>query len=144
MSMGVNKVILVGTVCQDVETSYTGNGSAVTKLNVVTNEKYKSKQTGEMVESAEYHRCVLFGKVAEIAAQYLSKGSKVYLEGKNKTDKWEKDGVTRYSTSVICHQMQFLSSKGEAQQPRDHVSDYGATEEKPKDDFHDDLSSIPF
>ena len=116
---GVNKVILVGTLARDPETTYTGSGMAVCKLSVVTNKKYKSRQTGEMVEEAEFHRCTLFGKVGEIAQEYLHKGSQCYLEGELKTNSWEKDGIKRYTTEVICNQLQMLGGKRE--QPKDHV-----------------------
>ncbi|HCV38988.1 MAG TPA: single-stranded DNA-binding protein, partial [Pseudomonas sp.] len=97
---GVNKVILVGTCGQDPEVRYTPNGNAVTNLSLATSEAWTDKQTGQKVEKTEWHRVVLFGKVAEIAGDYLRKGSQCYIEGKLKTREWEKDGIKRYSTEV--------------------------------------------
>ena len=144
---GVNKVILVGTLTRDPETTYTGSGMAVCKLSVVTNKKYKSRQTNEMVEEAEFHRCTLFGKVGEIAQEYLHKGSQCYLEGELKTNKWQdKDGNDRYTTEVICNQLQMLGGKRDAEQPKDHVPpETGNSSAGGKtDEFFDDASSIPF
>ena len=125
MSRGVNKVIIIGTCGQDPETRYLPNGNAVTNLSLATNESWKDKQTGQLNEKTEWHRVVLFGKVAEIAAEYLRKGSQVYIEGKLQTRKWEKDGIERYSTEIVVDmggQMQLLGGKPEggqqASQPR--------------------------
>jgi len=100
MARGVNKVILVGTCGQDPEVRYLPNGNAVTSLSLATSEAWTDKQTGQKVEKTEWHRVVLFGKVAEIAGEYLRKGSQCYIEGKLKTREWEKDGIKRYSTEV--------------------------------------------
>ena len=97
---GVNKVILVGTCGQDPEVRYLPNGNAVTNLSLATSEAWTDKQTGQKVEKTEWHRVVLFGKVAEIAGEYLRKGSQCYIEGKLKTREWEKDGIKRYATEV--------------------------------------------
>ena len=97
---GINKVILVGTCGQDPEVRYLPNGNAVTNLSLATSEAWTDKQTGQKVEKTEWHRVVLFGKVAEIAGEYLRKGSQCYIEGKLKTREWEKDGIKRYATEV--------------------------------------------
>ncbi len=101
MARGVNKVILVGTCGQDPETRYMPNGNAVTNLSLATSEQWTDKQSGQKVEKTEWHRVALFGKVAEIAGEYLRKGSQVYIEGKLQTREWEKDGVKRYTTEII-------------------------------------------
>lgn len=99
---GVNKVILVGNLGQDPEVRYMPKGTAVTSLSVATSETWRDKQTGENREITEWHRVVLFGKLAEIAGEYLRKGSQIYIEGQLKTRKWEDNaGVTRYTTEVI-------------------------------------------
>ncbi len=100
MSRGVNKVILVGTCGQDPEVRYLPNGNAVSNLSLATSESWNDRQTGQKVEKPEWHRVVLFGKVAEIAGEYLRKGSQCYIEGKLKTREWEKDGIKRYATEV--------------------------------------------
>ncbi|MDD2108043.1 single-stranded DNA-binding protein [Pseudomonas asiatica] len=101
MARGVNKVILVGTCGQDPEVRYLPNGNAVTNLSLATSEQWTDKQTGQKVERTEWHRVSLFGKVAEIAGEYLRKGSQCYIEGKLQTREWEKDGVKRYTTEII-------------------------------------------
>ncbi|MFL1405771.1 single-stranded DNA-binding protein [Marinobacter sp. M1N3S26] len=116
MARGVNKVILIGNLGQDPETRYTPNGNAVVNLNLATDESYKDRQTGQLVPKTEWHRIVMFGKIAEIAGQYLRKGSKVYIEGKLQTRKWQgQDGQDRYTTEVVVDingQMQMLDSRG--------------------------------
>ncbi|MGC5704095.1 single-stranded DNA-binding protein [Pseudomonas sp. NFXW11] len=101
MARGVNKVILVGTCGQDPEVRYLPNGNAVTNLSLATSEQWTDKQTGQKVERTEWHRVSMFGKVAEIAGEYLRKGSQVYIEGKLQTREWEKDGIKRYTTEII-------------------------------------------
>lgn len=98
---GINKVILVGTCGQDPDVRYLPNGNAVTNLSLATSEQWTDKQSGQKVERTEWHRVSLFGKVAEIAGEYLSKGSQVYIEGKLQTREWEKDGIKRYTTEII-------------------------------------------
>ena len=107
----VNKVILVGNLGRDPEIRYTPNGLAVANLTIATTEAWKDKQSGENQERTEWHRVALYSRLAEIAGEYLRKGSKIYLEGRLQTRKWEKDGVTRYSTEIIGDQMQMLGSK---------------------------------
>ena len=119
MARGVNKVILVGTCGQDPEVKYMPNGNAVTNVRLATSEQWNDKQTGEKKEKTEWHRVCLFGKVAEIAGEYLRKGSQVYIEGKLQTREWEKDGVKRYTTEIVVDMqgaMQLLGSKPEGQQ----------------------------
>lgn len=144
MSRGVNKVILIGNLGQDPETRYTPNGTAVVNLNLATDESYKDRESGQMVPKTEWHRVVLFGKVAEVAAQYLRKGSKVYIEGKLRTRKWQgKDGQDRYGTEVVVDikgQMQMLGSpSGQSNQSAPADPPAGQMPE-PADDFDD----IPF
>lgn len=164
MARGVNKVILVGTCGQDPEVRYLPNGNAVTNLSVATSEAWKDKQTGQKVEKTEWHRVVLFGKVAEIAGEYLRKGSQCYIEGKLKTREWEKDGIKRYSTEVhvdINGTMQLLGGRPDnqgggqrqpqqRQQPRQQHNynqndNYGQQNQQsaPPDNFEDDIPFAP-
>lgn len=116
---GVNKVIIVGTCGQDPEVRYLPNGNAVTNLSLATSEQWTDKQTGQKVERTEWHRVSMFGKVAEIAGEYLRKGSQVYIEGKLQTREWEKDGIKRYTTEIIVDMqgtMQLLGSPAHRQQ----------------------------
>lgn len=114
MSKGVNKVILIGNCGQDPETKYTGSGAAITNLSVATSESWKDKQTGEKQSRTEWHRVVFFNRLAEIAGEYLKKGSKVYIEGSLRTTKWQdQSGQDRYSTDIVVNEMQMLDSRGE-------------------------------
>ncbi|HLU61741.1 MAG TPA: single-stranded DNA-binding protein [Gammaproteobacteria bacterium] len=112
MARGINKVILVGNLGADPEVRYSANGTAVTKIRVATSEQWKDKQTGEMQERTEWHRITFFGRLAEIAGEYLKKGSQVYIEGKLQTSTYEKEGQTHYSTDIIANEMQMLGSRG--------------------------------
>lgn len=113
MARGVNKVILVGNLGNDPDTRYSPNGSAVTKISVATAESWKDKQTGEKQEKTEWHRVVFFGRLAEIAKEYLTKGSQVYIEGRLQTNKWQgKDGQDRYTTEIVASDMQMLGGRG--------------------------------
>jgi single-strand DNA-binding protein len=112
MARGINKVILVGNLGADPETRYTPGGAAITSIRIATSESWKDKQTGEQQERTEWHRVKFFGRLAEIAGEYLKKGSQVYIEGKLRTEEWEKDGVKRYSTDVIADEMQMLGGRG--------------------------------
>ena len=106
----VNKVILVGRLGADPEMRNTGSGSAVTNLSVATNDGYKDKQTGQFVDDTEWHRVVLFNRLAEVAAQYLKKGRPVYIEGRIRTNKWQdQQGQDRYTTEIVANEMQLLS-----------------------------------
>jgi len=115
---GINKVILVGTLGNDPESRTMPNGMQVTEISIATSEKWKDKQSGQMQERTEWHKASGFGRLAEIMSQYLRKGSKVYIEGKLKTERWEKDGVTRYTTKIIAREMQMLgdNNQGQSQQ----------------------------
>jgi len=108
----VNKVILVGNLGADPETRYMPSGDAVTNLRLATTDRYKDKQSGEMKEATEWHRISMFGKLAEIAAQYLRKGSSVYIEGRIRTRKWQdQSGQDKYSTEIVADQMQMLGGR---------------------------------
>lgn len=112
MARGVNKVILVGNLGNDPETKYMPSGSAVTNLSVATNESWKDKQTGEQKDRTEWHRVAMFGRLAEIAAEYLRKGSQVYIEGKLRTRKWQdQQGNDKYTTEIIADEMQMLGGR---------------------------------
>ena len=112
-SRGVNKVILIGNLGQDPEVRYMPNGGAVCNITVATSETWKDKNTGENQEKTEWHRVVMFRRLAEIAGEYLKKGSKVYLEGRLQTRKWQdQQGQDRYTTEIVADQMQMLDSRG--------------------------------
>ena len=144
MARGVNKVIVVGNLGQDPETRYMPSGSAVTNLRIATNESWKDKQTGEQKDRTEWHSVAMFGRLAEIAAEYLRKGSQVYIEGKLRTRKWQdKDGNDRYTTEIIADEMQMLGSRsgGGAPAMSDSPSPSAPPPKPSGDDFDDD---IPF
>ena len=109
---GINKVIIVGNLGQDPEIKYTAGGAAVTTLSIATSDSWKDKDSGMDQERTEWHRVVLWRRLAEIAGEYLKKGSKVYIEGQLQTRKWEQEGQTRYTTEIIARDMQFLDSRG--------------------------------
>ena len=111
----VNKVILVGHLGKDPETRYMPNGDAITNATLATSESWKDKQTGEKKEQTEWHRLVFYRKLAEIAGQYLRKGSLIYIEGSLKTRKWQdKDGQDRYTTEITVNEMTMLGGRGDA------------------------------
>ncbi len=113
MARGVNKVIIIGNLGADPEVRYMPSGAAVTNIRVATSEGWKDKQSGEMQERTEWHRIVFFNRLAEIASEYLRKGSKVYIEGSLRTNKWQdQSGAERYTTEIIANSMQMLDSKG--------------------------------
>jgi single-strand DNA-binding protein len=115
MARGVNKVIIVGNLGGDPETRYMPSGAAVTNLTVATNESWKDKQTGEQKERTEWHKVAMFNRLAEIAAEYLRKGSQVYIEGKLRTRKWQdQSGQDRWTTEIIADEMQMLGGRGGA------------------------------
>ena len=115
MARGVNKVILIGNLGKDPETRYMPSGSAVTNLTLATSESWKDKQTGENQERTEWHKVAMFGKLAEIAAEYLRKGSQVYVEGKLRTRKWQdKEGKDRWTTEIVADEMNMLGGSGGA------------------------------
>ena len=115
MGKSVNKVQIIGTLGRDPEMKYLPSGSAVVTVSVATDESYNDKATGQKVESTEWHRITAFGKLAEIIGQYLKKGSKAYFEGKLKTNEYEKDGIKRYSTEIVCFDMMMLDGKQDGQ-----------------------------
>ena len=112
MSRGINKVILVGHLGKDPETKYMPSGGAVTNVTIATSEGWKDKTSGEKQERTEWHRVVFFNKLAEIAGEYLKKGSQVYVEGSLRTRKWQnKEGVDQYTTEIVANEMQMLGGK---------------------------------
>lgn len=116
---GINKVIVLGNLGNDPETKYMSNGNAVTNISIATSESWKDKQTGQEQERTEWHRVVFFGRLAEIAGEYLRKGSKVYIEGSLKTDKWQdQSGNDRYTTNIVATEMQMLNSNQQQQAPQ--------------------------
>ncbi|MDP6375217.1 MAG: single-stranded DNA-binding protein [Pseudomonadales bacterium] len=148
MARGINKVILIGNLGRDPETRYTQAGSPVCNFSLATSESWKDRQTGEQREATEWHNIVCFGRLAEIAAQYLHKGSKVYIEGQLRTSSWEQDGIKRYKTDINARDMQMLDSRGGGGAPTGF--EQGAPQTAPADnaptvsdddDFDDD---IPF
>ena len=113
MARGINKVILVGNLGADPETRYTSSGSAVTNIRLATSESWKDRQTGEQNERTEWHRVVMFNRLGEIAAEYLRKGSQVYIEGQIRTRKWQgQDGQDRWTTEIVANEMQMLGGRG--------------------------------
>ena len=113
MARGVNKVILVGNLGADPETRAMPSGTTVANIRIATSESWKDKQTGEQQERTEWHRVALFGRLGEIAAEYLRKGSQVYIEGSIRTRKWQdKEGKERFSTEIVANDMQMLGGRG--------------------------------
>lgn len=145
MIKGINKVIIVGNLGSDPEIRYMQNGSAVAGFSVATSESWKDKTTGETKDSTEWHRVVLFGKLADVAGQYLSKGSQVYIEGQLKTKKWQdKQGQDRYTTEVVVQGytgvMQMLG--GKTQQPQQQPQQY--KQQQPQQGFLQQQSAKQF
>ena len=145
MARGVNKVILVGNLGQKPEIRYTQTDSAVANLSLATSESWKDKETGEQREKTEWHRIVYFGKLAEIAEQYLDKGSKVYVEGKLQTRKWQdkETGADRYTTEIVGNELTMLDSKNSSGMNESQNFDSNAGQsDQARDDFNED--DIPF
>ena len=144
----INKVILVGNLGREPDIKFTGDGKAIANLAVATNESWTDKTTGQKVENTEWHRVVVFGQLADICQRYLHKGSKVYLEGKLQTRKWDKEGVTQYTTEVVLSgwnsTLMMLDSKGEPVEPTEVSLDVAPEKITPVDDFEDDMEDIPF
>ena len=116
MSRGINKAVIVGTLGKDPEIKYASNGNAVVNVSVATNESWKDRETGEKQERTEWHRIVMFGRLGEIASQYLKKGSQAYFEGRIKTSKWQDDsGKDRYSTEIVVNEMQMLGRRSDSE-----------------------------
>ena len=152
MARGINKVILIGHLGADPETRYMPSGSAVTNLRLATSEQWKDKNTGDQQERTEWHNVAMFGRLAEIAAEYLRKGSQVYIEGRLRTRKWQdKEGHDRWTTEIVANEMQMLGGRGGGGDGGGNFdSDGGArsggsgsstASEPPMDEFDDD---IPF
>jgi len=159
MARGINKVILIGNLGKDPEVRYMPSGGAVANLTVATSESWKDKKTGENQDRTEWHRVVMFNRLGEIAGEYLKKGSKVYIEGKLQTRKWQnKDGQDQYTTEIVANEMQMLDSRGGGsdfgggsqgqgggyqQKPQSSVPQQSAPQQNNSgfDDFDDD---IPF
>lgn len=138
---GVNKVIIVGNLGQDPKTAYMPSGSAVTNISIATSESWKDKQTGEQKERTEWHKVAMFGRLAEVAAEYLKKGAQVYIEGKLRTRKWQdKDGADRWTTEIIANEMQMLGVSN-IQQPAPVPAHRPPATQEGSKDFDDD---IPF
>lgn len=154
MARGINKVILVGNLGRDPDVRYTANGAAVANLAIATTDAWRDKQTGQNQERTEWHRVVMFGRLGEIAGEYLRKGQQVYIEGRLQTRKWQgQDGQDRYTTEIVANDMQMLGGRpggqdnsGDRQpsqaeqQPQDSAQPAGGGSGN-FDDFDDD---IPF
>ena len=113
MARGINKVILVGNLGRDPETRYMPSGNAVTNVSIATSKSWKDRDSGEQKDRTEWHRVVFFNRLAEIANEYLKKGSKVYVEGELRTREWEREGQKHYTTEVVANEMQMLDSRGD-------------------------------
>tara|TARA_B100000989_G_C19375262_1_gene399190 strand:+ start:150 stop:587 length:438 start_codon:yes stop_codon:yes gene_type:complete len=145
MARGVNKVILVGNLGQKPEIRYTQTDSAVANLSLATSESWKDKETGEQREKTEWHKIVYFGKLAEIAEQYLDKGSKVYVEGKLQTRKWQdkETGADRYTTEVVGNELTMLDSKNSSGiNESQNFESNSSQSDQAQGDFNED--DIPF
>ena len=115
MARGINKVILIGNLGNDPDVRYTSGGSPIANISLATSESWRDKETGDQQERTEWHRIVFFGRLAEIVSEYLRKGSKVYVEGRLQTRKWQdRDGNDRYTTEIVANEMQMLDSRGGA------------------------------
>lgn len=146
MARGVNKVILVGNLGNDPETRHMPDGNAVTNITVATSISWKDRDSGDQKERTEWHRVVFFRRLAEIAGEYLKKGSKVYVEGSLRTRQWEKDGQKHYTTEIVASEMQMLDSRGGGGMPTTSAESSSSSQSQdfgppPADDFDDD---IPF
>ena len=148
-SRGINKVILIGNLGGDPELKNLPSGSAVVNFSVATSESWKDKQTGAQQEKTEWHRIVMYNRLAEVAGEYLKKGSKVYLEGKLQTRQWQgEDGADRYTTEIVANQMQMLDSRPSADQGAAHAQPQSAPQQsapqQPAPSFDDFDDDIPF
>lgn len=142
---GVNKFIGVGNLGKDPETRYTQDGKAVTNISIATSESWTDKQTGEKKVATEWHRIVFFDRLAEIAGEYLKKGSKVYVEGKLKTRKWQDNtGADRYTTEIVANELQMLDSRQGPETPDRHPGNTAPAAPAQANDFDDFDDDIPF
>ena len=131
MAKGINKVILIGNLGQDPAQKALPNGNAVTNVSLATSRTWKDKNSGEQKEKTEWHRVVFFNRLAEIAAQYLKKGEKVYIEGELRTREWEKDGQKHFTTEIVGSEMQMLGKVTPMDQSTDEwLADYENAEKK--------------
>lgn len=132
MARGVNKTIIVGNLGEDPTTRYMPSGGAVTNISVATSEKWKDKNTGQPVEKTEWHKIIFFNRLAEVAGEYLKKGSKVYVEGSLRTRKWQDQaGVDRYTTEIVASEMQMLDSKERGNGEQDYRGHTGSNQANP-------------
>jgi len=147
MARGINKVILVGNLGRAPETRYMPSGGAVTNVSIATSKSWRDRDSGEQKERTEWHRVVFFNRLAEIASEYLKRGSKVYVEGELRTREWEREGQKHYTTEIVANEMQMLDARGEGgmgggmgstPSRGGQADDFGPP---PADDFDDD---IPF
>ena len=145
MARGINKVILVGNLGNDPDQRFMPSGGAVTNVTIATSESWKDKQTGQPQERTEWHKVIFFNRLAEIAGEYLKKGSKVYVEGSLRTREWEKDGVKRYTTEIVGSEMQMLDSKSAAPADNPQARQPAPRQNPPAamDDFDDDVPFSP-
>lgn len=147
MARGINKVILIGNLGADPVTRYGSNGNAISNVSLATADSYKDKQSGETVDTTEWHRVVFFNRLGEIVNQYLKKGSKIYVEGRLRTRKWQnKEGVDQYTTEIVAQEMQMLDSRGGGAPMSDSGASRSSAAPAPatantSDDFDDD---VPF
>ena len=153
MARGINRVILIGNCGSDPETRYLPNGNAVTNITLATTDSWKDKQTGQQQDRTEWHRVVFFGKIAEIAGEYLAKGSQCYIEGRMQTREWEKDGVKRYTTEVVVDMngtLQLLGGRRDGDQqghPQERAARQPAPrtqQQQPAPDYDSFDEEIPF
>ena len=154
MAKSINKVQLIGTLGRDPEVRYMPNGNPAANISLATDESYTSKETGQKIEAVEWHRLVIYGKLAEIAQQYIKKGSRAYFEGKLKTREWEKDGIKHYTTEIVASDMVMLDGKQQgqyqqqpqqyqqpAQPPHGYPQGYQLPQNQQQNSFDDD---VPF
>jgi single-strand DNA-binding protein len=137
MARGINKVILIGNLGADPDVRYTASGAAVSNINLATTESWRDRESGEQQEKTEWHRVVFFGRLAEIVAEYLRKGSQVYVEGRLQTRKWQdKEGNDRYTTEIVANEMQMLGG-------RPGGGDYSQSASRPAPVAEEKSSSAP-
>lgn len=142
MARGVNKVVLVATLGKDPEVRYGQSGNAMANVTMATSEQWKDKQTGEKKEKTEWHRVVFFNRLAEIVAEYLKKGSQVYIEGKLQTRKWtDKEGNDKYTTEIVANEMQMLGGRQDNNQGQQQAAPQQQQSAPQQDNFDDD---VPF
>jgi single-strand DNA-binding protein len=146
MARGVNKVIILGNVGQDPDVRTLSSGAAVTTISVATSEQWKDKQSGEIKERTEWHRVTFFGRLAEVVGEYIHKGSKIYIEGSLRTEKYQKDGVDHYATKIMAREMQMLDARGTgpARRERDSGDDDDNDTSRSKQEQEDFDDEIPF